>query len=40
VAAGPIGDALNAESLSTCFGLPLQLAGEAGRWTCRAVTTA
>jgi iron complex transport system ATP-binding protein len=37
VAAGPIGEALSSESLSACFGLPLRLAGDAGRWTCRAV---
>ncbi|HLY84182.1 MAG TPA: ABC transporter ATP-binding protein, partial [Acidimicrobiales bacterium] len=37
VAAGPIGETLSSESLSACFGLPLRLAGDAGRWTCRAM---
>jgi iron complex transport system ATP-binding protein len=38
VAAGPVAEALTSDSLSACFGLPLRLAGEAGRWTCRAIT--
>jgi iron complex transport system ATP-binding protein len=38
VVAGPLGSALTSESLSDCFGLPLQLVGEAGRWSCRAVS--
>jgi iron complex transport system ATP-binding protein len=36
VAAGPLGDTLDASSLSATFGLPLILEGAAGRWTCRA----
>ncbi|HSS08857.1 MAG TPA: ABC transporter ATP-binding protein, partial [Acidimicrobiales bacterium] len=36
VAAGPVAEALRSETLSACFGLPLLLAGQAGRWTCRA----
>jgi iron complex transport system ATP-binding protein len=39
VASGPIADALTSDTLSACFGLPLGLAGAAGRWTCRAITT-
>jgi iron complex transport system ATP-binding protein len=35
VAAGPLGEALTSANLSRCFGMPLQLAGTAGRWTCR-----
>jgi iron complex transport system ATP-binding protein len=38
VAAGPIADALTSDSLSACFGLPLDLSGTDGRWTCRAIT--
>jgi iron complex transport system ATP-binding protein len=34
--AGPIREALRAETLSECFGLALTLSCEAGRWTCRA----
>ncbi len=37
VATGPIADTLSAESLSACFGLPLHLASEDGRWSSRAV---
>jgi iron complex transport system ATP-binding protein len=36
VTAGPIGQALTSESLTACFGLPLVLTGQAGRFTCRA----
>jgi iron complex transport system ATP-binding protein len=36
VTAGPIVDALTSESLTACFGLPLVLTGEAGRFSCRA----
>jgi iron complex transport system ATP-binding protein len=36
VTAGPIATSLTSGTLSDCFGLPLRLAGEAGRWTCRA----
>ncbi len=38
VVAGPIAVALTSDSLSECFGLPLRLSGDAGRWTCRAIT--
>ncbi|MGZ4784483.1 MAG: ABC transporter ATP-binding protein [Acidimicrobiales bacterium] len=38
-AAGPIDDALTAEALSTCFGLPLELDRNGRRWTARARTT-
>jgi iron complex transport system ATP-binding protein len=38
VVAGAIADALRADTLSACFGLALGLAGEAGRWTCRALS--
>ncbi len=31
-AAGPIDDTLTAESLSTCFGVPIELERRAGRW--------
>jgi iron complex transport system ATP-binding protein len=36
VAAGPLRDTLTDESLSACFGLPLRLREEEGRWSCRA----
>ena len=36
VAAGPIGEALSAASLSACFGFPLFLDRHAGRWSARA----
>jgi iron complex transport system ATP-binding protein len=35
VVAGPIAEALTSDSLTACFGLPLVLSGEAGRFTCR-----
>ncbi len=37
VSAGPLQEALTSQTLSACFGLPLVLVGEAGRYTCRAV---
>jgi hypothetical protein len=37
VAAGTLEAALTSDNLSACFELPLRLAGEAGRFTCRAV---
>jgi len=37
VTTGPIADALSAESLSRCFGLPLRLTSQDGRWSSRAV---
>jgi iron complex transport system ATP-binding protein len=36
VVAGPIREALRADTLSECFGLALILRFEAGRWGCRA----
>jgi iron complex transport system ATP-binding protein len=36
VAAGALGDALNAANLSDCFGLALVLRRDGNRWTCRA----
>ncbi|GAB2673640.1 ABC transporter ATP-binding protein [Thalassiella azotivora] len=38
VAAGPLESALTAETLSTTFGLPLQLDRHGDRWTARAFT--
>jgi len=35
VVAGPLHDALNAESLSTTFGMPLEVDYREGRWTAR-----
>jgi iron complex transport system ATP-binding protein len=40
VAAGPIASALTAESLSQCFGLPLLLAQQGGRYSARTAFTA
>jgi iron complex transport system ATP-binding protein len=37
VAAGPIGEVLSSETLSACFGLPLRLRRDEGRWSCQAV---
>jgi iron complex transport system ATP-binding protein len=37
VAAGRLGETLTSDNLSACFGLALTVAGDAGRWTCRAV---
>ncbi|MGH9104883.1 MAG: ABC transporter ATP-binding protein [Acidimicrobiales bacterium] len=34
--AGPIGTALSADGLSRCFGLPLDLRNDHGRWSSRA----
>jgi iron complex transport system ATP-binding protein len=36
VTAGPIEEALTSSSLTACFGLPLVLTGQAGRFGCRA----
>jgi iron complex transport system ATP-binding protein len=36
IAAGPIGSTLSPESLSECFGLPLDLRNDDHRWTSRA----
>lgn len=40
VAAGPIAETLQADTLSACFGLPLTLRRDGDRWTCRAAKTA
>nr|WP_026877046.1 ABC transporter ATP-binding protein [Jiangella gansuensis] len=37
VAAGPIGDTLTDANLSSCFGLPLRVTHDDGRWGARAV---
>jgi iron complex transport system ATP-binding protein len=37
--AGPIASALSAKALSECFGLPLELSHNAGRWTSRSAPT-
>jgi iron complex transport system ATP-binding protein len=36
VSAGPIGEALTARSLSVCFGMPVELTHQDGRWWSRA----
>jgi iron complex transport system ATP-binding protein len=36
VVAGPIDEALTSETLTACFGLPLVVTGDAGRFACRA----
>jgi iron complex transport system ATP-binding protein len=36
VASGPIDEVLSSESLSSCFGLPLRVRREEGRWTAAA----
>ena len=38
VAAGPLVETLTSDNLSSCFGVTLKVAGDAGRWTCRAVS--
>jgi iron complex transport system ATP-binding protein len=38
--AGPMASALTAKALSECFGLPLELRHDAGRWTSRSARTA
>jgi iron complex transport system ATP-binding protein len=38
VAAGRAVDALRSENVSACFGLPVAVTGEAGRWSARAAT--
>lgn len=37
VAAGPLADVLTSELVTQAFGLPLEVKGDGGRWTCRAV---
>jgi iron complex transport system ATP-binding protein len=39
LSAGPIASALTAKALSECFGLPLELRHDAGRWTSRSART-
>jgi iron complex transport system ATP-binding protein len=36
---GPISSSLTATVLSECFGLPLELRHDAGRWTSRSART-
>jgi len=36
---GPIASSLSAKALSECFGLPLELRHDAGRWTSRSART-
>jgi iron complex transport system ATP-binding protein len=38
VASGRLVDTLTSTNLSSCFGVALHVSGDAGRWTCRAVT--
>jgi len=37
VAQGPIDAVVNSDNVSACFGLPVRVGGEAGRWWTRAV---
>jgi iron complex transport system ATP-binding protein len=36
VATGPVGDTLTSDLVTACFGYPVTVAGQAGRWTCTA----
>ena len=39
VASGPVGDTLTSDLVSACFGYPVTIASQAGRWTCTAAAS-